>query len=252
MCAAQTNPPTSFNYTWGFADNSRTESVVEISPNINYTVSDATMPYLQLPDGASIIVQKDAKGTITHANKGVRRMIVVNDPSAIQQGTQRIITTSGTTATVTGGHPAVKKHEVINQSNSALANGIIDSKTKTILTTSGNAAFMSPLGPIQLTAEECNDILMKRAAAAVAANNQHAITTNTNDHHAAIAVQVQKVIQGLEEADEDTTATTHQLKIEPTLSISPKLEAVEIDYNEYVHDSDTPTPNVVPKERPYS
>lgn len=140
-----------------------------------------------------------------------------------------------------------------DQSNSALANGIIDSKTKTILTTSGNAAFMSPLGPIQLTAEECNDILMKRAAAAVAANNQHAITTNTNDHHAgmllteecvvkndvdpcfsknhsAIAVQVQKVIQGLEEADEDTTATTHQLKIEPTLSISPKLEAVEIDY----------------------
>lgn len=252
MCAAQTNPPTSFNYTWGFADNSRTESVVEISPNINYTVSDATMPYLQLPDGASIIVQKDAKGTITHANKGLRRMIVVNDPSAIQQGTQRIITTSGTTATVTG-HPAVKKHEIINQSNSALANGIIDSKTKTILTTSGNAAFMSPLGPIQLTAEECNDILMKRAAAAVAANNQHAITTNTNDHHAAIAVQVQKVIQGLEENDDSETATTtHQLKIEPTLSISPKLEAVEIDYNEYVQDSDTPTPNVVPKERPYS
>ena len=50
---------------------------------------DTQMPYLQLPDGASIIVQKDAKGTITHANKGVRRMIVVNDPSAIQQGTQR-------------------------------------------------------------------------------------------------------------------------------------------------------------------
>lgn len=39
MCAAQSNATQSFGYTWGFADNSRTESVVEISPNINYTVS---------------------------------------------------------------------------------------------------------------------------------------------------------------------------------------------------------------------
>lgn len=39
--AAQSNPPASFGYTWGFADNSRAESVVEISPNINYTVSEA-------------------------------------------------------------------------------------------------------------------------------------------------------------------------------------------------------------------
>ena len=42
MCAAQTNTSNqTFGYTWGFADNSRGESVVEISPNINYTVSDA-------------------------------------------------------------------------------------------------------------------------------------------------------------------------------------------------------------------
>lgn len=40
--AAQSNPPASFGYTWGFADNSRTDGsqIVEISPNINYTVSD--------------------------------------------------------------------------------------------------------------------------------------------------------------------------------------------------------------------
>lgn len=140
-----------------------------------------------------------------------------------------------------------------DQSNSALANGIIDSKTKTILTTSGNTAFMSPLGPIQLTAEECNEILMKRAAAAVVANNQHTISTTDAQHAGeccsksnftgcffliyhkicipAIAVQVQKVIQGLEDNDDSqATTSTHQLKIEPTLSISPKLEAVEIDY----------------------
>lgn len=40
MCAAQSNPPP-FGYTWGFADNGNraAESVLEISPNINYTVS---------------------------------------------------------------------------------------------------------------------------------------------------------------------------------------------------------------------
>uniref|UniRef100_A0A182UL00 C2H2-type domain-containing protein n=2 Tax=gambiae species complex TaxID=44542 RepID=A0A182UL00_9DIPT len=203
------------------------------------------MPYLQLPDGASILL-KDGKGSISHAGgKSVRRMIVVNDASALPQGTQRIITTGGTATAVATGHQ--KKHEVIT-------NGLIDTKTKAILTTSGASAFMSPIGPIQLTAEECNDILMKRAAAAVAANNQHAPINNNDGQHTSISVQVQKVIQGLEEGD-DSQATTsnHQMKIEPTLSISPKLEAVEMDYNEYVQqEATTPTPNVVPKERPYS
>lgn len=40
--AAQSNPPANFGYTWGFADNSRADgNVVEISPSINYTVSEA-------------------------------------------------------------------------------------------------------------------------------------------------------------------------------------------------------------------
>lgn len=47
MCAAQTNTSNqTFGYTWGFADNSRGESVVEISPNINYTVSDAVRKHI--------------------------------------------------------------------------------------------------------------------------------------------------------------------------------------------------------------
>lgn len=50
MCAAQTNTTNqTFGYTWGFADNSRGESVVEISPNINYTVSDAVRESSCLP-----------------------------------------------------------------------------------------------------------------------------------------------------------------------------------------------------------
>lgn len=44
MCAAQSNPAQSFGgYTWGFADNTRAESVLEISPNINYTVSSESV-----------------------------------------------------------------------------------------------------------------------------------------------------------------------------------------------------------------
>lgn len=45
MCAAQSNPTQSFGpYAWGFADNTRgAESVLEISPNINYTVSSESV-----------------------------------------------------------------------------------------------------------------------------------------------------------------------------------------------------------------
>lgn len=72
-----------------------------------------------------------------------------------------------------------------DQCNSPTANGVIDTKGQTVLTTTGGKAthFMSPIGPLQLTAEECNEILMKRAAAAVAANNQHVMTTTTDGHH---------------------------------------------------------------------
>ncbi|XP_043067054.1 zinc finger protein 189 isoform X7 [Drosophila bipectinata] len=100
MCAAQNPPP--FGYTWGFADNgSRTaESVLEISPNINYTVSGESMPYLLATDG-SLAVQKDVKGALAAAgNKNVvRRMFVVNDPS-FPPGTQRVITTGGASTVV--------------------------------------------------------------------------------------------------------------------------------------------------------
>lgn len=67
----------------------------------------------------------------------------------------------------------------------------MDGKTQTVYTTSDKTThFMSPIGSLQLTAEECNEILMKRAVAAVQANNQHTITTssasdvhNARKHH---------------------------------------------------------------------
>ncbi|XP_055691954.1 zinc finger protein 182 isoform X4 [Lutzomyia longipalpis] len=228
MCAAQSNPPATFGYTWGFADNTRTESVVEISPNINYT-----MPYLQLTDSGGITVQKDAKGAIAHTNKGVvRRMIVMNEPFP-QTTAQRVITTGSGATTVT--HH--KKHDV-------LTNGIIDTKAQTVLTTaSGKMHFMSPIGPLQLTAEECNEILAKRAMSA--AQTQHAtIATTTDGHHAGISVQVQKVIQGLEENDDSQTASSTHCKLEPVMSISPKLEFIEQPSS---HEETIPK-----KERPYS
>lgn len=43
MCAAHSNPQQGFGYTWGFADNTRTESVLEIPANINYTVSSESV-----------------------------------------------------------------------------------------------------------------------------------------------------------------------------------------------------------------
>lgn len=66
-------------------------------------------------------------------------------------------------------------------------NTIIDGKTQTVYTTSDKTThFMSPIGSLQLTAEECNEILMKRAVAAVQQQNQqqHTIaTTQASDGH---------------------------------------------------------------------
>ncbi|XP_063708578.1 zinc finger protein 665 isoform X3 [Culicoides brevitarsis] len=267
MCAAQTNTSNqTFGYTWGFADNSRGESVVEISPNINYTVSDA-MPYLQLADGSNIIIQKqDTKGNITHTNKtGVRRMLVVNSADAFPQGTtQRVITTSGGAATVT--HH--KKHDVLSMGCDkncncsegstttvtpifTTTNGLIDSKHTTVLTSSGKAAgatqFMSPFGPIQLTAEECNEILLKRQMnAATTTTPQHTATINTsNDGHHSISVQVQKVIQGLENDESESPTTITHCKIEPNMEITPKIEQTD-------EMQDSMNNSAQAKERPYA
>lgn len=103
---------------------------------------------------------------------------------------------------------------------------MIESKGQTVLTASNKTTqFMSPIGPIQLTAEECNEILMKRAERAAAANTQQ--HTLSSDGHS-ISVQVQKVIQGLEDDNDTQPATGTHLKIEPNLDISPKIEQIEV------------------------
>lgn len=134
-----------------------------------------------------------------------------------------------------------------------VANSIMDSKTQTVYTTSDKTThFMSPIGSLQLTAEECNEILMKRAVAAVQANNQHTITTTSSSsdghghnarkyyllfnsiHHLinlililAISIQVQKVLQTLEDSEEQQQPLTH-CKMEPNMGGSPKLETIEV------------------------
>ncbi|KAG5678625.1 hypothetical protein PVAND_008281 [Polypedilum vanderplanki] len=136
-----------------------------------------------------------------------RRMILVSDGQ--NTGQHRVITSSG-------------------------GNTILDGKTQTVYTTSDKTThFMSPIGSLQLTAEECNEILMKRAVAAV--QNQQAITTTASDSHSApISIQVQKVLQTLEDSDEQQL--TH-CKMEPNMSSSPKLETIEIVHFETAEDT---------------
>ncbi|XP_015034216.2 zinc finger protein 665 isoform X4 [Drosophila willistoni] len=213
MCAAQSNPPP-FGYTWGFADNgSRTaESVLEISPNINYTVSGESMPYLLSTDG-SLAVQKDVKGALA-GNKAnvVRRMFLVND-SSFPHGTQRVITT-GATSTVVKKQDSTtqqvlsinsldKNYLLVDQATAAaaaaagdptahhhtLTNGsIVDAKTGQTVLSSGAAAaaaaksHFGSIGALHLTQEECNEILIKRAIAA-GHHQTHTITTADGAHH---------------------------------------------------------------------
>ncbi|XP_037948586.1 zinc finger protein 135 isoform X2 [Teleopsis dalmanni] len=252
MCAAQSNPQQSFGYTWGFADNSRADSVLEMSPNISYTVSSESMPYL-LTDG-SITMQKDVKNALA-ANKGsvVRRMFVVNEP--FPSG-QRVITTSAAPTVVKKQEQQVlslncdKNYLLVDHTDQthALTNGIVEQKAILTAAPPGSKTHYSPIGPIQLTAEECNEILMKRALAASQQTQTITTTdahTGTNDIIPGISVQVQKVIQGLEDQD-DSQGDTPNLKLEPgTLELSPKTELQEsINFS----DNDT----TIKKERPFS
>lgn len=73
-----------------------------------------------------------------------------------------------------------------DQSHS-LANGILDNKTQTVLTSaSKNTSFMSPIGTLQLTPEEYNEIILKRATAG-AHQNHTTITTSDGQHTGTIA-----------------------------------------------------------------
>lgn len=73
------------------AKKKRARVRIGISVLNNHVVHFHTqMPYLQLADGSAITVQKDVKGALAHANKGVvRRMFVVNNEPFAQATTQR-------------------------------------------------------------------------------------------------------------------------------------------------------------------
>lgn len=113
-------------------------------------------------------------------------MILVSDGQ--NTGQHRVIQASGTSGEEQ--NPG-NEFEIVFIENSTTPAGstIIDGKTQTIYTTTGGndktTHFMSPIGSLQLTAEECNEILMKRAVAAVQnQQQQHTITTtSSSDQH---------------------------------------------------------------------
>lgn len=111
-----------------------------------------------------------------------RRMILVSDGQ--NSGQHRVIQASGTSGNEID-HKTLKEFR-IHEIQSSGGSTIIDGKTQTVYTTTSSdktTHFMSPIGSLQLTAEECNEILMKRAVAAVQ-NQQHTITTTTSsDQH---------------------------------------------------------------------
>lgn len=63
-------------------------------------------------------------------------------------------------------------------------------------TTSGGKTHFSPIGPLHLTAEECNEILMKRAMAASAQN--HAITSADGQHAGSYSMMLRSLKQRYE------------------------------------------------------
>ncbi|XP_030387780.1 zinc finger protein 17 isoform X4 [Scaptodrosophila lebanonensis] len=287
MCAAQSNPP--FGYTWGFADNGSraAESVLEISPNINYTVSGESMPYLLSADG-SLAVQKDVKGALSASNKGnvVRRMFVVNDTFA--PGTQRVITTGGASTVVKKQDSSAqqvlsinsldKNYLLVDQATAAaaaaaaagdpaaahhhtLTNGsIVDAKTgQTVLTSSAAAkSHFNSIGALHLTQEECNEILIKRAIAA-GHHQTHTITTTgdgAHHHNSAPGATPSDILPGIsvqvQKVIQGLEETEDSQGEAPNLKLEPgTLElSPKTELQESMHFSETDA--TIKKERPYS
>lgn len=171
-------------------------------------------------------------------------MILVSESQNASQ--HRVITSSANS-----GKNFIKSSIRSSLTLNFIEGNILDGKTQTVYTTSDKTThFMSPIGSLQLTAEECNEILMKRAVAAVQNQQQHTITTTSasDQHNArkttsrtfqrlkahanlsllAISIQVQKVLQTLEDSEDQQGQQLTHCKMEPNMSQSPKLETIEI------------------------
>ncbi|VVD05887.1 unnamed protein product, partial [Leptidea sinapis] len=148
MCMPTPTNVSGFAYSWGFTSSADlTKCEVDTPGSLSYTLGNTVSPETTLTVMSHKSPQVQEKvGTVTVASN-----------SAAQ------VTRVVTTGTPGGGRRAMF---VLNESPTQTINRVSQQNQTTSIQSASNLAskpFMTPLGPIQLTAEECNEILMKRA-----------------------------------------------------------------------------------------
>lgn len=246
MCTTPGNAGTGFGYAWSFGgpgtETRESGQGGELTANISYAVNN------NQDQGTSQKIQVDIKPAKVINNTVRRPVFAMNDNCQQTPTTHHGHTTGGGGGGGGGGahnqtqtHVRVKKHPDVftltcdkggcncDAAHTTPAPTIFPNAALVFTTSDKHTMskhFMTPIGPLQLTAEECNEILMKRAAAA--SSNQQ---TNSNN---------------VSTSQPDTSATSahfgHVLTHVNTAQIDTKVKQQQ-DMGSQVR---------VPKERPYS
>lgn len=191
MCTTPGNAGAGFGYAWSFGGpgtETRENAQSELATNISYAVNN------NQDQGSSQKIQVDIKPT-KNVNSAHRRPMFAMNESCQQTPTTHHGHTGGAHNQTHGSHVRTKKHHDVFPLNCEKGGCQCDASQPTpppslfsntlVFTTADKHAmskhFMTPLGPLQLTAEECNEILMKRAAAASNQANSNNVTTSQTD-----------------------------------------------------------------------
>lgn len=189
MCTTPGNVGTGFGYAWSFGGpgaETRENAQGELTTNISYAVNN------NQDQGSSQKIQVDIKPTKVANSTHRRPMFTMNETC---QQTPTTHHTAGAHNQTHGTHVRTKKHHDVFSLTCDKGGCNCDAAHATpppslfsntlVFTTADKHAmskhFMTPLGPLQLTAEECNEILMKRAAAASNQANVNNVATSQTD-----------------------------------------------------------------------
>lgn len=193
MCTTPGNTGAGFGYTWSFSgpgNDTRENAQSDLTSTISYAAVNNNQD-----QGSSQKIQVDVKPAKVQNSAHRRPMFGMNE-SCQQTPTTHHGHTPGAHNQTHGTHVRTKKHHDGFSLTCDKGGCNCDATHATpppslfpntlVFTTDKHAMskhFMTPIGPLQLTAEECNEILMKRAAAASnQGNNVAASQTDTSAH----------------------------------------------------------------------
>lgn len=232
MCTTPSNAGSGFGYAWTFGGpgtETRENTQGDLATNINYAVNN------NQDQGSSQKIQVDIKPAKVAISANPRRPMFAMNESCQQTPTTHHSHTGANNQTHATHVRTKKIHDAFALTcdkggcNCDAAHPTpppsLFSNTLVFTTADKHAMskhFMTPLGPLQLTAEECNEILMKRAAAASNQANANNVTPGQTDGGSHFG-----------------HVLTH-------------VNATQIDNNKAKQQQDMGSQVRVPKERPYS